>query len=104
MAYHIKTPQKGLSAESVIINEWFLEEGEEVKKGDRVLSVETNKAVIDVIAENIGTLLKIFFAEGEEVPVLTNVAVIGEAGEDFSELYPEELEKDDKQEVESVTA
>jgi len=88
MAEPILMPRQGQSVESCIISEWFVKKGDTVKEGDKLFSYETDKAVFEEEAKVSGVVLDIFFKEGDDVPVLTNVGVIGEAGEDYSALIP----------------
>lgn len=74
-------PRQGQSVESCIISSWNKKEGDEIKKGDILFSYETDKAAFECEAESEGVLLKRFFEEGDEVPVLQIVAVIGKPGE-----------------------
>lgn len=116
MAQAVIMPRQGLSVETCIITEWKKDEGDSVKEGDVLFSYETDKATFEEEAEVEGTLLKRFFEEGDEVPVLTNVCVIGEEGESVEEFKPEteeeeeaveeEVEKaeEEKAEVETETA
>lgn len=82
-------PRQGQSVETCVITKWFKTKGEQVDEGDLLFSYETDKAAFEEEAPASGTLLAIFFDEGDEVPVLTNVAAIGQAKEDFSSLIPE---------------
>ncbi len=84
MATPVIMPRQGQSVESCIISQWFKVKGDEIKKGDILFGYETDKASFEAEAEVDGILLDIFFEEGDEVPVLQNVAVIGKAGEDTS--------------------
>ncbi len=88
MAIPVIMPKLGQSVESCIVTEWFKKKGDEVKKGDLLLSVETDKALMEIAAEAEGVLLEIFFNEGDEVPVLTNIAVLGKKGEPAEEFRP----------------
>jgi pyruvate dehydrogenase E2 component (dihydrolipoamide acetyltransferase) len=81
MAIAVIMPKQGQSVESCIITKWFKNKGEEVSTGDILFSYETDKAAFDLESSADGTLLDIFFGEGDEVPVLVNVAVIGQTGE-----------------------
>lgn len=81
MAIAIKMPRQGQSVETCIITKWFRKKGETVKTGDILFSYETDKAAFDAEAPADGTLLEILYDDGAEVPVLANVAFIGEAGE-----------------------
>ena len=54
----------------------------------RLFSYETDKASFEEEAKADGILLATFYEEGDEIPVLTNVAVIGEKGESFEGFKP----------------
>jgi pyruvate dehydrogenase E2 component (dihydrolipoyllysine-residue acetyltransferase) len=62
--------------------EWKKQEGEPVAVGDVLAEVETDKAVMELVARAGGTLLKHIVEAGATVPVSETVAVIGEPGED----------------------
>jgi pyruvate dehydrogenase E2 component (dihydrolipoyllysine-residue acetyltransferase) len=62
--------------------EWKKQEGESVAVGDVLAEVETDKAVMELVARAGGTLLKHIVEAGATVPVSEPVAVIGEPGED----------------------
>jgi pyruvate dehydrogenase E2 component (dihydrolipoamide acetyltransferase) len=81
MAEAVFMPRLGQSVESCIITRWEKKKGEIVEEGDVLFCYETDKASFDEIAKVSGILLEIFYEEGDEVPVLANVAVIGKAGE-----------------------
>src|SRR4026209_1745333 len=61
--------------------EWKKQEGEPVAVGDVLAEVETDKAVMELVARAGGTLLKQVIPAGTTVPVSELVAVIGEPGE-----------------------
>src|SRR5215211_223599 len=65
--------------------EWKKQEGEPVTVGDVLAEVETDKAVMELVARAGGTLLKHIVEAGATVPVSEPVAVIGEPGEDGGE-------------------
>jgi len=88
MATPVIMPRQGQSVESCVMGQWYKSVGDEVKKGDLLFSYETDKASFEEEAKNDGILLSIFFEEGDEVPVLTNVAVIGEKDEPVEEFDP----------------
>jgi pyruvate dehydrogenase E2 component (dihydrolipoamide acetyltransferase) len=64
--------------------EWKKQEGEAVAVGDVLAEVETDKAVMELVARAGGTLLKHIVEAGSTVPVSEPVAVIGDAGEEVS--------------------
>jgi len=88
MATPVIMPRQGQSVETCIITCWNKKKGDPVHTGDILFSYETDKAAFDEEAKADGILLEVFFAEGDEVPVLTNVAVIGQAGEDAEQFRP----------------
>jgi pyruvate dehydrogenase E2 component (dihydrolipoamide acetyltransferase) len=66
--------------------EWKKQEGEAVAVGDVLAEVETDKAVMELVARSGGTLLKQVVQAGTTVPVSELVAVIGEPGEKVEAL------------------
>jgi pyruvate dehydrogenase E2 component (dihydrolipoamide acetyltransferase) len=83
MAQALIMPRQGNTVESCIIVRWTVAEGAAVDADQAVCEVETDKASFDVPAGRAGILLKILRAEGDDVPVLEPIAVIGEQGEDW---------------------
>ena len=77
MAIPVILPRQGQSVETCIIGEWSKKVGDQVKVGDVLFTYETDKASFEEEAQEDGELLAVFFEEGDEVPVLTNVAAIG---------------------------
>lgn len=88
MALPVLMPKQGQSVETCIITKWFKKPGDKVTTGDLLFSYETDKAAFDLESPGDGTLLEIFFDEGAEVPVLINVAVIGQPGESTAPFMP----------------
>src|SRR5215213_1531297 len=69
--------------------EWKKQEGDAVAVGDVLAEVETDKAVMELVARSAGTLLKHIVEAGATVPVSEPVAVIGQPGEE-SAAVPEQ--------------
>jgi pyruvate dehydrogenase E2 component (dihydrolipoamide acetyltransferase) len=67
---------------------WKKREGDAVKTGETLAEVETDKAVMELVAREDGVLRKIVLAEGSTVPVGALVAIVGGADEDISKLAP----------------
>ena len=88
MAVAVIMPRQGNTVESCIITKWAKQKGDAVKVGDILFSYETDKAAFDEEAKVEGTLLDVFFQEGDDVPCLTNVCVIGAPGESTAEFAP----------------
>ena len=86
MAQFVIMPRQGQSVESCIITTWQKKVGDTVAEGDILFSYETDKSAFDEAAQVSGTLLAILFEEGDVVPCLENVCIIGEAGEDISSM------------------
>lgn len=77
-------PRQGQSVESCVITKWHKKPGDEVKPGEIIFSYETDKAAFDEEAKAGGVLLAILREEGDDVPCLENVCLLGEAGEDIT--------------------
>lgn len=92
MATAVIMPRQGQSVESCIITEWKKKVGDKVSVGDVLFSYETDKSAFDEAATAEGTLLKVFAAEGDDVPCLETVCIIGNEGEDISSLIPKKEE------------
>ncbi|KAJ9635568.1 pyridoxine biosynthesis protein [Knufia peltigerae] len=81
------------------ISSWKVKEGDSFSAGDILLEIETDKATMDVEAQEDGVMAKIFADEGAKaVKVGTRIAVLGDAGDDVSSL---EIPADDSKTVES---
>ena len=96
MAEAISMPRLGQSVETCIITKWFKNQGDYVKEGDLLFSYETDKAAFEETANISGTILDIFYEEGDEVPVLATVAVIGIQGESIQDFSPEAKRSEEK--------
>ena len=88
MATPVIMPRQGQSVESCIIGKWHKKVGDKVAVGDMLFTYETDKATFDEEAKVEGTLLDIFFEEGDDVECLLNVCVIGNEGESTAEFNP----------------
>lgn len=88
MATAVVLPRQGQSVESCIITGWQKKVGDPVAEGEILCEVETDKALLEIESTASGTLLAQLFAVGDEVPVLTDIAIIGEPGEDISSFQP----------------
>jgi len=64
---------------------WTKQEGDAVKTGDTLAEVETDKAVMELVARADGQLIKVLVPEGSTVPVGNVVAYIGKPGESVAE-------------------
>ena len=86
MATPVIMPRQGQSVESCIITKWNKQVGDKVAVGDLLFTYETDKATFDEESQVEGTLLAILHEEGDDVPCLENVCVIGSEGEDVSQF------------------
>ncbi len=88
MAVGVLMPKEGITVESCIMGAWKKNVGDTVNVGDVLFTYETDKAEFECESTAAGTLLAVFFQEGDEVPCLVNVCAVGNPGEDFSSLKP----------------
>ena len=88
MANVVIMPKQGQSVESCIVSEFKKKVGDTVKVGDVLFGYETDKATFEEESKFEGVVLACFFNDGDEIPVLTNVMVIGQPGESFAEFAP----------------
>src|SRR5699024_37817 len=112
MAVKVEMPKLSDTMEQGVIAKWNVEEGDEVESGDVIAEVETDKATMEVEVFDAGTILKILADEGDAVPLGKVMAVIGEEGEDISDILEEDAEsaeetsepEEDKKEAEDDEA
>ena len=85
MAYEVLMPQLGLTMEEGTVSQWLKKEGDEVKAGEAILEITTDKLTNEVVSEHDGVLLKIVAQEGDDIPVKGLLAYIGQPGEQVGE-------------------
>ncbi len=83
MAEELFIPKLGQTVEEVTLVKWLVEDGAKVSHGQPVMEVETDKAVFPVEANAKGTIHIGPYQEGQVLPVLTVVAVIGKPEDKF---------------------
>lgn len=88
MAVAIVMPKAGNSVEECVLSKWRIKVGDTIRKGDIIADAETDKTSIEVEATEGGSVLALFAAEGDLIPVLTAICAVGTAGEDASSLAP----------------
>lgn len=93
MAIKVEMPKLSDTMEEGVIAKWNVEEGDKVESGDIIAEVETDKATMEVEVFDSGTILKIIAEEGDAVPLGKPMAIIGEEGEDISELLEGDEDK-----------
>jgi pyruvate dehydrogenase E2 component (dihydrolipoamide acetyltransferase) len=85
MATELKVPTLGMDMDEATIVRWLVEEGAEVKKGDPILEIDTDKTSFEIEAPTDGAIRAIRGEEGETLPVGATLAYITAPGEDIPE-------------------
>ena len=86
MAVPVLMPRMGYDTQEAIVVKWLKAEGDHVNLGEDIAEIETDKAIVPMPSGSTGTLLKQLAAEGDTVPVGQALAVIGQLGEEISDL------------------
>lgn len=86
----IRMPQMGVSDESAVLSKWLVREGDHIRRGQPVFSLETDKATFQYEAESDGFLVRILTGEGEEAAVGSPVGIVSDT-EGFEETELEAL-------------
>ena len=86
MAEIINMPRLSDTMEEGVVAKWLVKIGDKVSEGDILAEIETDKATMEFESFHEGTLLHIGINEGETAAVDTLLAIIGEDGEDISQL------------------
>jgi len=86
MAIVVNMPRLSDTMEEGTVATWLKKVGDQVQEGDILAEIETDKATMEFESFNEGVLLHIGVQEGDTAPVDTLLAIIGDAGEDISEL------------------
>ena len=85
MPTEILMPALSPTMEEGTLAKWLVKEGDEIKSGDLIAEIETDKATMEFEAVDEGIMGKILVAEGtENVKVNTPICIVGEEGEDMS--------------------
>ncbi len=82
-------PKLGFNMDVGELVKWRKAEGDTVKKEDVVFEIQTDKTTMEIESTISGVLLKILVEEGQTVPVIMPVCIVGEAGEDISAMIAE---------------
>ena len=86
MATIIEMPKLSDTMSVGTVVKWHKKEGDTISNGDVLAEIETDKATMELECFDDGTLLKIFVGEGEEVPIGSPLAAVGEDGETVEDL------------------
>ncbi len=81
MAGEVTMPRLSDSMEEGTILRWLVAVGDEVKRGQEIVEIETDKANMTYESDADGTLVEIVAGEGDTLPIGEPIARIGEAGE-----------------------
>ena len=99
MPVEIYVPEFGESITEATVGKWLKGEGDEVKAGEPIVELETDKANFEVEAEQDGVLQNIAVGEGEDVEIGDVIGTIGEAEE--AEAEEEEAEEEETGQAEA---
>ena len=102
MAEVINMPRLSDTMEEGTVTKWFKKIGDQVKEGDILAEIETDKATMEFESFQEGELLHIGLSEGDSAPVDSLLAIIGKKGEDISEIInPDSKDKIEQNELDS---
>ncbi len=93
MAEVVRMPKMSDTMTEGVVSKWHKKIGDNIKSGDLVADIETDKATMEFESYQEGVLLYIGIEEGKAAPVDGILAVIGKAGEDYKPLLEEEKKK-----------
>jgi len=89
MAEIIIMPKLGFNMSEGKLLNWYKKEGEPVKKGEPLFSIETDKTSIDIESNQDGIFLKKFIEEGDTLEVTLPIAIVGNKNENIDDLIRE---------------
>ena len=81
MATQIKLPEVAAGATHAVISSWLVNVGDAVTVGQQLAEIETDKAVVELLAEEAGTILQLIGKPGDEMEVGSTIAMLGAPGE-----------------------
>src|SRR5438270_8383075 len=94
MATDVTMPRLSDSMEEGTILNWIVSEGDEVKRGEPLVEIETDKANMTYESDTDGTLIEIVAGEGDTLPIGEVIARIGDPDEKPSGKSKDEGEKE----------
>ena len=104
MAEIINMPRLSDTMEEGTVAKWFKKVGDQINEGDILAEIETDKATMEFESFNEGELLHIGIQEGGTAPVDTLLAIIGEKGEDISNIINgDSSEKEENDNISETT-
>lgn len=96
MTYNVNLESlAGEYVKSATLVKWHKKEGDTVKKGEPLVTVETAKLTIDIPVPESGIILKVFFKDGDDVDINDTIAIIGELNESISNHVKQEKSKEE---------
>lgn len=93
MATVVNMPRLSDTMEEGVVAKWLKSVGDKIEEGDILAEIETDKATMEFESFHEGVLLHIGIQEGETSPVDKLLAIIGEEGEDISDLLKGDADK-----------
>ena len=103
MAEIIRMPKMSDTMEEGVIARWLKKVGDEVKSGDILAEVETDKATMELESYDDGILLHIGVKNGDSVPVNGVIAIIGDKGEDVDDILKNLNSTPNEEKVEDIS-
>jgi pyruvate dehydrogenase E2 component (dihydrolipoamide acetyltransferase) len=103
MSKEITMPQLAQTTDEVKLTKWLVEEGQDIKRGQALCEVETDKSNMELESFESGSVLKLLAEPGQIIPSGQAIAIIGEKNEKIPEgIYISknlnaDMQKDDKQ-------
>ena len=88
MFYRLVIPKTLSDFNEVRLLEWHFSKGDKFEKGDLLLEVETQKAIIEIRAQQAGILRDTYHQEGDWI-LLDKLATVGLFSDDLDEIEPE---------------
>lgn len=82
----LRMPAIAAGAETAVLSEWQVQEGVPFKELDAIATVETDKAMVDMEAEEAGVILRFLVGSGEQVEVGAAIALRGTPGEAVDDI------------------
>ena len=81
MAFEIKMPQLGQTSDEVRLIKWLVKEGDEVKRGQPICEVETDKVTMELESVEGGKVLKLIAIPDSEIKTGEVIATLGKAAD-----------------------
>jgi pyruvate dehydrogenase E2 component (dihydrolipoamide acetyltransferase) len=91
MATFFPLPKLGMNQEEGEVVSWLVNEGDEVKEGQPIVEVETDKTTVELESTVSGVVARILHGEGDIVPINGVLAVILAPGEALPDDIPESI-------------